>query len=538
MEDVLFKELQDAFNKPVKEIAESKQTIYLPDTNNGGYTSGSISYDLSGWSNNGLMIDYANSMLVIPYLVVCTVDGGGNIPAGISARSLGLKNGFYNLINSIQVTVNGTTVVESQDLNNVYCQFKTITTWNDLDLKKYGASLGVAFDDTGISFEAAANKNGDGFSNNDVAFVDATQTLVSKQNNGLLKRIDDLTGFDRELQIPEVSKSATGAYGMNYFKKDVATERVWGVLAKIRMKDITDFFDKAGMLRNVSIRCNLTVNTCNFSVLVGAGPGMNVSSYTQTGGSSNNVMIPTLATGPNSVANGLITAGTYTFTTGVVNVAGHTHPAMTTTRWYASGYRMKPEIEAMISTKPPKPIRYLDVFTFKVNNTAVGSFQHLIGNGYPNIKAVIVQPFATPSVGGTGVIAISDYQNPFSSAPCTTMPFAIIDDYNVTLSGKPVYSQNYKYSFENFMFELASINSLNAGAIDGLCSGSIDEKRWNFSNRYYVTDCSRISGDTGIPMSVMIQGHNRSARPIDLIVHILYEKQVHIDLVTGQIAQK
>lgn len=200
---------------------------------------------------------------------------------------------------------------------------------------------------------------------------------------------------------------------------------------------------------------------------------------------------------------------------------------------------LKPEIDALIASKPPKPIRYLDVFTFKVNNTAVGSFQHLIGNGYPNIKAVIVQPFATPRAsGGTGVIAISDYQNPFSSAPCTTMPFAIIDDYNVTLSGKPVYSQNYKYSFENFMFELASINSLNAGAIDGLCSGTIDEKKWNFSNRYYVTDCSRISGDTGIPMSVMIQGHNRSTMPIDLIVHILYEKLTHIDLVTGQIAQK
>lgn len=550
MEEYLFEELKEAFRTPSTDVAESKQTIYLPDTNNGGYASGNVTFDLSGWSNSNLFVDHSNSFLTIPYIFVCdkTVAGAANnLGAGCNPKSIGLKNGFYNLISNVQITVGGNTVVDSQELNNVYVAFKTITSWNQLTVDKYGSSLGVAFDGDGISFSNAANTNGDGFSNNkDFLDVDALQ-INDQQNVGFDKRKENNTAFDRTAQCPGISDNATGRFGMSVWEK-AGNRMYWAVLAKIRLSDVTDFFAKAGMLRNVSIRANFTINACAFNIVTTAGATaadpatMSLTSYTQRGGSSCPVMISSLTQGangigPSNAGTAMNGAGTYTITTGVVDVLGVKHPAMNTCRWYAAAYKLNSYVDTVIAQKyPVKPIRYQEVFNFRVNNIIPGSFQSLIGNGYPNIKAVVCQVFATgktPEVFATTPVA--DYQSPFSSAPGTTMPFGIISEWNVILSGKPVFSQNYKYDFESFMFELASINSLNGGANNQLCSGMIDEKRWNYSNRYLVADCSRHTQASNVPMSVMIQGTNESPLAVDIIVHIIYEKMINIDLITGAV---
>ena len=554
MEDYLFQELKDSFNPPTPEIADSKQTLFLPDTNNGGYQSGNVTFDLSGWSNSNLFVDYSNSFLTIPYIFVC--DGRNDadtadqaLGADCNPKSIGLKNGFYNLISNVQITVGGNTVVDSQELNNVYVAFKTITSWNQLTVDKYGTSLGVAFDGDGVSFSKVGSANGDGFSNNKDS-IDPDKYLINDQQNvGFDKRKENNTAFDRLSQCPGVSENANGEHGMSVWNK-AGNRMSWAVLAKIRLSDITDFFAKAGMLRNVAIRANLTINACTFKTKTIAGavgppaipPTMTLTSYTQRGGSSCPVIISSLnqgvnGIGPENAGTAMNAAGTYTITTGVVDVLGVKHPAMNTCRWYAAAYKLNSYVDTVIAQKyPVKPIRYQEVFNFRVNNVIPGSFQSLIGNGYPNIKSVICQVFATgktPDVFATTPVA--DYQSPFSSAPGTTMPFSIIDDFNVILSGKPVFTQNYKYDFESFMFEVASINSLNSGANDQLCSGMVDEKRWNYSNRYLVADCSRHTQASNVPMSVMIQGSNKTAFAVDLVVHIVYEKMINIDLMTGAV---
>ena len=87
----------------------SKEILTIQDGQNGSYNT-QITFDTSQLATNGLYINWSKSTLEIPYLisVKSTVDLTGAPPSSFAS---GLKNGFYQLVDSISVSYGNTTVV-------------------------------------------------------------------------------------------------------------------------------------------------------------------------------------------------------------------------------------------------------------------------------------------------------------------------------------------------------------------------------------------------------------------------------------------
>lgn len=156
-------------NQPVY---TSKQWAYQIDQNSGSYSSKQIVFDLSGFYNSQRFIDPSEMFIVLPVVSTLTsLAGPGNLHAqgGLGAApkftedpalqfadnngqitdqySMGFKSGFWNLINSIQIQVDGKDVIQLTPNINYHASFVANTTWSESDIKKHGATCGFYPDD-------------------------------------------------------------------------------------------------------------------------------------------------------------------------------------------------------------------------------------------------------------------------------------------------------------------------------------------------------------------------------------------------------
>lgn len=253
----------------------------------------------------------------------------------------------------------------------------------------------------------------------------------------------------------------------------------------------------------------------------------------------------------NNASNALSTAGEYAFKVNVEigksSISGvSSHPAFQQCRLYVPLYTMtNEEVGRYLSLQPTKHVVYRDIFQYQVDVDAGSTFNSLLTNGIANPKALIVIPYIqqsanlagikTPGTSGDGMLNKTPvWQSPFSSEPGTTSPYVTLSDYNVQLAGVNVYTSNYKYDFESFRNELARINGINGGVVDGLTSGLIGYEDFLINKRYYVTDLSRrIKAEDAVPKSIQISGKNDSSVAITLFIFLEFERQINIALDSG-----
>jgi hypothetical protein len=106
----------------------------------------------------------------------------------------------------------------------------------------------------------------------------------------------------------------------------------------------------------------------------------------------------------------------------------------------------------------------------------------------------------------------------------------------VQLAGVNIYTSNTLYDFEAFRNELARINGINGGVVDGLTSGLIGLEQFQANMRYYVTDLSRrIKAEDVVPKSIQISGTNASQVPITLFVFLEFERSIDVALDSGML---
>jgi hypothetical protein len=159
-------------------IYTSKQWTYQVDQNNGNYQSNQVIFDLSGFYNSQRFINPQEMFLAIPVVTTLSsiprssdlelagqgFDGLGASPSGTvtnASRSqpnlgngflngagitdqfaTGFKSGYWNLINSLQIQVDGKDVVQLTPYLNYLASFEAITTWSQSDVAKYGSIEG------------------------------------------------------------------------------------------------------------------------------------------------------------------------------------------------------------------------------------------------------------------------------------------------------------------------------------------------------------------------------------------------------------
>ena len=123
-----------------------KEVVYILDQNNNSYSSNQIYFDTSSISNSGKWASYSEAYFVIPFTI--SLKSSVDISTSTAGPFMaGMKAGYWQIIDSMQVDLNGTNIVQQTPYLNVYTHFKVLSSWSSDDAVKYGASLGFFQDD-------------------------------------------------------------------------------------------------------------------------------------------------------------------------------------------------------------------------------------------------------------------------------------------------------------------------------------------------------------------------------------------------------
>jgi len=286
-----------------------KQWLYVNDQNQGSY-SGQIVINTTSLSNNGSFVDYKESYLVIP-TVLQIQSASLTVNATPVDFACALKAGYWNLLHSMSVELNGGSVVQQTGFLNIYSSFKNLTTWSEDDIKCWGKVTGFCpcTHDSWVYNTAVASAtnvlagNGTGLSNNRTSMTvplngigayrggatavgytanvalgsESTvnsDSVYSCANTGLMTRMKWLN-----FQVGAGASTITGSISANksallgqtagatksLFKGYVdstATGRSIVFPAIVRLKDVCDFFAKLPLMKGAAMTLYINTNQC------------------------------------------------------------------------------------------------------------------------------------------------------------------------------------------------------------------------------------------------------------------------------------
>lgn len=162
--------LESMTEQKMDPVFTSKQWAYQADQNQGSYASKQITFDLSGFFNSARFLNPQEMFLALPVLVglsalpaatnAGTADGLGSTPTPPSfvpgtnfgqvtdQFAFGLKSGYWNLIDSLQVQVDGKDVIQTIPHVNYHASFVANTSFSHSDVDKYGPIIGFRPDES------------------------------------------------------------------------------------------------------------------------------------------------------------------------------------------------------------------------------------------------------------------------------------------------------------------------------------------------------------------------------------------------------
>lgn len=588
-----------------------KQYVYCIDQNNGSYNS-QIIIESSSLANNSAYQSWSEAYLLLPFVIGVQGQMTTNANAQFLNYICGLKNGYYQLIHSFSCEMNNNTVIQLTPFTNFYINYKLMTSLSKSDVDKIGQSIGF-YPDTSTSWTyndptqgagAFIYPNGPSISNNNIfgwetlypnvnGNIFSTNAIAAGGNSlanvpnavvvgGVYPQLYTMNqpsnivgttqtvanyGFYKRLQYIAFNYNATpysaianANYATTLMKNSYSTQLngvintlQYNILARIRLKDMSSFFEQMPLVKGVMMRFIINYNSSSQTITteavagqayVPATLGMGLASAPTLSNGTNPLLISSAGVGQgiNPLPSTFLpTAGNYTFACNVVKltIGGVTlsHP-MGSTRLYVPMYRMSPVAEnSYLTLNPTKTVVYRDIFQYTISVGAGQSFSNLVTNGVPNPKTVIIVPMISSLNYGSSAVAVNllPFQSPFTTEGGTTSPLIALTNFNVQVAGINQFLQNEVYDFEQFVNELSSDNALNGGLINGLTSGLISEMDYSQTYRYYICDVSRrLSAEDSIPKSIQILGQNLSNYAITLYVFVEYQKEITLDLRTGE----
>jgi hypothetical protein len=598
----------------------SKKWIYVNDNNNQNYTS-QVVIDSTPLSNAGGWINWSEGFIVMPLLVELTSTTPASLPANSSAPdwSWAFKNGYWQMINSMTVEFNNQNIVQQTPFLNVFRSFKCLTSWSKDDLENHGASCGF-YPDSADSWSYSNNFSADSqFNSNGQNVILTNNRNTAVQGSVVLgSTLANITGVAQApissvAGVPVLASATSVAYtgadntsslssGFSYNQGMYERQRyvnydavvseslgqatlnpanacdtvyravkvastagchTWKIYAKLRLKDLADYFEKVPLLKGSTMRFYINTNQAivNFTAVRGAiiansgaqdtFPVLRPSVPNVVGGLSCPIMISSTQFGQGSSPipqnNGVSASETFQLSVSIVRnnftqsgKSGIQNP-LTACRLYAPVYTMNPIAESKyLSLAPTKRVKYNDIFQYQFNNVGTGNFNFLVSNGINNIQSVLVVPFLSTSntyTDNNGAVQTSllcnQQLNPCNPTPAMPDPI-MLTNFNIMISGVNLFLNNENYDFEAFLTQLAQSNQLNGGMTTGLASGLISEKMFSQAYRYYYGNCSRIlPSEEGVSRSVQIVGQNVSSASCDFMVFVEFQREVVIDVATG-----
>jgi hypothetical protein len=574
-------EAPDEFNQ----FSQHKNVAYSIDLNQGSYSSGQVIFDLTNQLNGSSgFASLRDSYIVFPYVVAMKNPTSGSQTAAANAMSVGFKCNLANIIDRVQVEINGKTIVNPQNYLNFANNLRVMTEWSQEDLAKWGATSLVYPDDVNsIGWNDTANTDlvGDGYYNNGNDLKTRASTTATAPmfacNTGFAKRllananVSGANTFGWNSLTAANSKATNQAAGRSSFVAGVATDGTaagvvmgtWYTMVKLRLIDLHPLFRELDLIQNPQIKLTLFVNTgvAGFNNATDANKSPTLTATTLTSGNTCPIMIASAAKSTTVIVN--TNADTFAAAATVSNTAvsfgvlngsvyadasafGSNFP-FSTCRIYTPFYDIIDK-QALIE-RPIKTSNYIDVFTQSFKGQALtrgANFQLQLSANLKNLRYLAVFPFANSSVAGAGTAGstkvyiaatnLDQYASPFDSAPWTCCPGASVTNYNVMVGNQWVYNNAVSYEHQNFIEEFSKINAINGGLTHYLSNGLIDEYKWTMAQSILLTDLSRCAPEMrDVPQSILIQGTNGCDQGLDFVVIAGYERSITINKISGEV---
>ena len=542
-----------------------KDKVYIIDQNNSSYTNNQVILDTASISNSGKWADFTSATITAPLLITMTSDF--DFSAIATDFACGLKNSYTQLISSMNIEYNNSSVVQITNFTNMYISYKLNTTLCVDDVVIVGSQIGFALDTAQSWYYGnSSSVAGMGSINNDDDIV-ATNFASAYQgvsgNIGFARRQLNTVFTSGQSGVSTILgaswSSVASQWQKNYTVKSATAingyyQQSWNILATWRLKDLSDFFEKMPLVRGAYIKLYLNLNQSKTILTIDGATGKlstTNSSLTVYGGNTNPLMIASARTS----ASGLyplktaVVAGTvsktFTFSVSLLNSLDsncyspyNKYSGQTSCRLYCDLYTLNPmREEEYLTNNRTKTIIYRDIFGYQFLNIPNGSFNFLVSNGISNLKEIVCCPFISGTYNGTGSSAssFSTLVSPFSSEPATCSPLMLVNNWNIQISGVNAFINSKQYGYEQFQDELYGVGSINGGRTDGLSSGLISQNDFENMYGYLVANVSRrLPEEDRTPKSVQILGNNLTQVPIDMYVFCVMEKQIQIDLYSGK----
>jgi hypothetical protein len=388
------------------------------------------------------------------------------------------------------------------------------------------------------------------------------------------------TGYLGQEQLMPIS-SLNDVWATHQLPITTAGVRAWNIYAKLRLKDLADFFHKVPLLKGATLRfimnTNQAITSFQTSNITMADPiPAGTTGLAVAGGFGQPLISPLIATTRVNIVGGMtnplmlsssaviqgtssLVEGSYKLSVSIVKCnfteqslySGLSNTALQSCRLYAPLYTFTPAAERRYLSLKTKTITYKDVMSYQFTGIpSQSNFNILVSQGLKNICSVLVVPLLASTANGplcmtaetattTGSATWgtpahpSTLMSPFSTTGATPDP-VIFNNFNVLIQGVPAFLMDEMYDFEAFKHQLMSSNQLNGNLTTGLTSGLISERMFSYLYRYYYADCCRkLPAERDTDRSIQVRGRNLCTTAVDLLVFIEVEKTIVVDLETG-----
>jgi len=559
-----------------------KDWLNILDNQNGQYSSNQSVIDTSQLTNSNRYMSYREGYLAVPMLLslgTTTLATAGNFDpatAGTSADyAVSLKNWFGQIVHSLTLDYNGTTIIQQTPYCNMWNSFRLMTSMSWNDVWTTGASIGFYPDDPlTFSFQALAGSlSGQGTCNNSDLLIaspvvsGAFNSFSSGQGNIGLTRRSQYINFD----TAGVSGSGTfndllTANACSNIWKSFVSSKVNGVnattqgsfqisiMAVIYLKHLHSFFNSVPLIKGAYMKATLNLNNTSVAFTSTATTGLlAINSVSNAVGGVCPLMIASgvAGNGGNTLVAQCITNNSATSYIANISVgAVCLDPTLSTfvaqgqlsrsIYLYVPAYTFNPVFESAYLSSPIKQIKYTDIYQYQITNiqAQTGQINQLITNGIANIKSVLLLAFYSPLAGtaNTGLpLGLPVFQSPFDTAGCGSQsPMVQLNNFNVVVSGQNIIYNTQQRAYEQFQNQFYGTNAVNGGMTDGLTSGLINRLGFDMIYGSYYVDVSRmLPVEESVPKSIQIIGTNQSSKAIDMYVFVEYGVDVSIDALTG-----
>ena len=123
-------------------IFSDKQVVYVPDSNNGSYPSGVVSFDLTSLANTSKWMDLKNSFISIPLVMELKASAGAFATANVeNAFAMSLKNHVFQLLHSMSLEIGNNSVVNLTNFANIDINYKILNSFSQDDVNNLGPSI-------------------------------------------------------------------------------------------------------------------------------------------------------------------------------------------------------------------------------------------------------------------------------------------------------------------------------------------------------------------------------------------------------------